>query len=188
MTTDELLECLRQNVCVRQVLENTAVVGLKNWYVGAGAICQTIWNIKHGNKAEKHIKDIDLVYFDRSDLAAAGEQVIRERVQNTFSHLTIPIDVTNQARVHLWYADEFGFETNPYQSSEDAIDSWPTTASAIGVRQNTNSKFEVYAPFGLADMGAMIVRPNKRLVTKAIYESKAMKWKQLWPMLTVINW
>jgi hypothetical protein len=65
------------------------------------------------------------------------------------------------ARVHVWYKEAFGKEIKPYTSTEDAIDTWPTTATSVGVRYS-NGRFQVYAPYGLHDLLGMIVKPIKR--------------------------
>jgi hypothetical protein len=44
------------------------------------------------------------------------------------------------------------------------------------------------APFGLDDLFGLIVRPNKSLVDRNVYEAKAARWAALWPRLTVIPW
>ncbi|WJV29726.1 nucleotidyltransferase family protein [Rossellomorea sp. AcN35-11] len=98
------------------------------------------------------------------------------------------LDVKNQARVHLWYEKKFGFSIKPYESLEEAIDSWPTTATALGVRLERGGSHKIYAPYDLEDLYSMIVRPNKRMITREIYEAKANKWKNKWPMLKVIPW
>ena len=41
----------------------------------------------------------------------------------------------NETRVHLWYEAHFGYRIDPYASVEDAINTWPTTATSIGVRR-----------------------------------------------------
>ena len=46
----------------------------------------------------------------------------------------------------------------------------------------------IVAPFGLDDLFALVVRPNKALVTQAVYEAKAARWRQHWPGLTIIPW
>ena len=96
MTAAELLENLKQNKSVWEVLNNATSLGLKNWFVGAGAVCQTVWNIRHGNHAAKFIKDLDLVYYDSSDLSATAERAAQATARELFCHLQIPIDVTNQ--------------------------------------------------------------------------------------------
>ena len=89
-----------------------------------------------------------------------------------FKDLKVKAEIRNEARVHLWYKDRFGKPlsfldsfgnvSGTYKSVEDAISTWPTTATSIGVRLGAYGKFEVYAPFGPNDLLDMIVRPNKR--------------------------
>jgi hypothetical protein len=101
--------------------------------------------------------------------------------------LGVTVDVTNEARVHLWYEQRFGVPLEPYGSTEEAIATWPTTASSVGVRP-AGSGLAVCAPFGLRDLFALVVRPNKTLVTEAIYTAKAARWQATWPRLTILGW
>lgn len=48
--------------------------------------------------------------------------------------------------------------------------------------------FAVCARFGLSDLFAMVVRPNKAIVSEAVYRAKADRWAGLWPKLTVLPW
>ena len=188
MNRDNFICQLEQSELLRVVLEKGGDLRLPDWYVGAGAVCQTIWNFKHGYDPIAFIEDIDLVYFDEVNDSKADEQAQADAAAQLFGQLPVPIEVTNQARVHQWYAAEFGFEIPPYRSTDDAISTWPTTASSIGIGRLADGSLRICAPFGLADIESMVVRPNKRLVTQSIYESKAHKWKQRWPKLTVIDW
>ncbi len=65
---------------------------------------------------------------------------------------------------------------------------WPTTATSVGVRSDGDYSFRVYAPFGLDDLLAMIVRPNKTLIAEEIYAAKVDRWIKLWPKLTIVPW
>lgn len=188
MTNSNLFELILRNTCISKVLETVASIELDHWYVGAGAVCQTVWNIRHGYDPTEFIKDIDVVYFDSSNLSADAEQELSDMANQSLMNLKIPVEFTNQARVHMWYENEFGFEIDPYDSTEDAIATWPTTASAIGVRLTSKRDLKVCAPFGLDDIDKLIVRPNKKLVTQSIYEAKANRWKKHWPKLKVIPW
>ena len=182
------MKYLLQNRHLATILDAASSFGLNQWYIGAGSVCQTVWNIKHGFNPDENINDIDLIYFDSSDLSENAETKVQEMVAREFPHVPQKIEVVNQARVHLWYERDFGIELSPYDCSESAIDSWPTTASSIGVRRGVCNEFEYYAPFGLRDIDEMIVRPNKKLVDQKIYESKANRWKKTWPKLTVVEW
>ncbi|MNI48398.1 hypothetical protein D3C73_1029590 [compost metagenome] len=122
------------------------------------------------------------------DLSIKAEDEIIQKGQGIFSDLPYKIDIKNQGRVHLWYGDKFGFEIEPYQSVEDGISSWPTTATSLGVRREKNNNWTIYAPFGLCDLFNLRVRANKRLITEEIFMTKANKWKSKWPELIVHSW
>lgn len=179
---------LRRNRIVVEILNRASSLRLPSWYLGAGCIAQTVWNDLHGYPLTSNIKDYDLVYFDSSDLSRETEESHAREARRTFQELNVEVDVANQARTHLWYADHFGYAIKPFSSVEDAIASWPTTASAVGVRQDANGELAAYTPFGLSDLFGMIVRPNKRQVTKEIYLKKVERWTKCWPRLVVIPW
>ena len=157
-----------------------------SWLV-AGCIAQTIWNLRCRQPADCGLKDLDLIYFDEKDLSAETEASHERRLRDLFRGLPLKLDVKNEARVHLWYKDRFGYAINPYSSSADAIATFPTTATSVGIRR-VLGKFECCAPFGLDDLFGLVVRPNKRQITRAIYEAKVGRWRSIWPSLTVLPW
>lgn len=184
----EYLEmALNQNEVVQSMLAIGSDLALPNWYLAAGGVAQTVWNLQHGFEPASRIKDYDLVYFDPGELSSEAESQIEEELRRRLPGSATTIDVKNEARVHLWYRECFGRPVEPYRSSEDAIATWPTTASAVGVRYEGN-QLVVCAPFGLSDLLGMIVRPNKVIVTRDIYEEKALRWASQWPDLRVIPW
>jgi len=181
-----LVRLVRQNPSVEEVLEATPSLGLPNCFLAAGCLAQTVWNLAHGREPEANIKDLDLVYFE-GELSAEREWEHRVRIRERFAHLPLELDVKNEARVHLWYAQAFGYDIAPYRSVEDAIATFPTTATAVGIRKE-GSGYRVYAPFGLADLHSLTLRPNKRQITREIYEAKLRRWCALWPKLRVVPW
>jgi hypothetical protein len=178
---------LIKSATIREVLALVPGLGLPNWYLGAGAVAQTVWNELHGFPADTGIKDADIVYFD-PDTSYPAEDAFIQRAKQVLGSLAIEPEVRNEARVHLWYEQKFGQPIRPYSSTEDAINTWPTTATAIGVRRDPSGEFIVYAPYGLNDLLGMIVRPNKGQITQEIYERKAQRWQAIWPGLRVVPW
>ena len=183
---DFLERILSKSEVISQVLSLAPTLQLPNWYLGAGAIAQTVWNELHGYALDKGIKDCDLVYFG-PDTSAESQNKYIVRGKQLFADIPIEVEITNEARVHLWYKQEFGKQMKQYSSTEDAIDTWPTTATSVGVRYD-EGKFVVYAPYGLHDLLGMIVRPNKTLITHKVYAAKVERWSEVWPKLTVIPW
>lgn len=185
--TESLIEIVMQNQNIKGILENNPFPQYGNWYLGAGCISQSVWNLMSGKDITEGIKDYDLVYYDRDDISKESEEKELARIRNLFSFLSIEIDVVNEARVHLWFEEDFGKKIESLKSCEDAINGWPTTATAIGVNK-INNKVNVYAPYGLNDLFGFVVRPNKPSVIKWVYEKKVEKWKEKWPNLNVIPW
>lgn len=180
-----LQEILEKNNVIQNILKLAPSLAMPNWYLGAGCISQTVWNFLSGFSLNHHIKDFDLVYFDSSDLSYEAEDRYIQKAKDLF--LGIPVEIRNQARVHLWYEKHFGYPIKPNLSVEDAIKRWPTTATCVGVK-SVNGELLVYAPYGLNDLASMIVRPNKVQITKEIYEEKVSRWKKMWQKLIIIPW
>jgi hypothetical protein len=188
----------RQIGVVKEILSANQVLGEAlmlcrealppNWYIGGGAIPQTVWNHYHGFDPNHEIKDLDIVYFDERDLTRATEERIEEELSGRFPDCPAKLDVTNEARTHLWYEQRFGRAIKPYTCTEDAIYTFPTTASAVGVALSEGGELEIYAPHGLTDLLGMVVRANKIIITKHVYEEKCRRWKKAWPRVTVIPW
>lgn len=174
---------LRAAPALWQVIE-TARVLLPGSYISGGAITQTIWNQSVGRPATERLQDIDIVYFDgHGTLESQGEmeRALRQRISSG-----IPIDLTNEALTHTWYESKFGSTIRPYQSAEAAINTW-LPAFAIGVRL-VEAAFEVYAPYGLHDLFAMHIRPNKLQISRTIYEQMVVRYTSRWPEATVEAW
>lgn len=185
--TGGLLALLQGSSLLSAVMAGWSRVGLPDSWLVAGAIAQTVWNDGFGLPREHGIADVDIVYFDGDDLSAESEAAHSARVRELFAGLPVWIDVKNEARVHLWYEAKFGQPLAPYVSTADAISTFPTTATAVGVRPKTNG-FELVAPFGLADLLGLIVRPNKKQISRQVYEAKVARWLMSWPRLCIVSW
>lgn len=185
--TNRLAEKLRENGALWECLKRLAALKLPSWYLAAGCIAQTIWNSAHGKASQSDIADYDLVYYDPNDTTVESEQAIGREAELLVADLPVELDVKNQARVHLWYSGHFGYGIQPYTSTEDAIGTWPTTATAVGVRLG-ECKLDVSAPFGLDDLFNLVVRANRVQITPDIYEAKVARWISRWPSLKVMAW
>jgi uncharacterized protein len=160
----------------------------EQFYVGAGVIAQTVWNYLFGNDLAFGIDDVDIVYFNNEDLSWSSEFKVIESLSLRLRHIPLYMDIKNQARVHLWYKEKFGYEISQITSIWDAIDRWPTTATAIGVKLNNLNEIEVYSSFGLDDLFSGTIRANKKQITPEIYNDKVNKWLKKWPALKIVPW
>lgn len=172
-----LLDILLASDTIRELFQAAKSLGAYPYYIGAGCLVQTVWNKLTGRPLDYGINDIDIIYFQENDLGYAAEDAMVKKGEKLFTGIPFPVDIKNQARVHIWYPDKFGIQLQPYSSLEAAIDTWPTTATCLGVRLNVDDSWNIYAPYGLEDLFRMIVRPNKILISESIYYNKAHKWK-----------
>lgn len=189
---DEQLDALRavlsRNGVLTQVLERGATMGLPGWYLTAGCLFQTVWNVVTGRPATEGIKDYDVFYHDAGDLSWEAEDAVIRAGREVFAGLPAEVEIRNEARVHLWYEDRFGVPCPPYESSEAAIDSFAATTCCLGVRLEAGGRWRVYAPHGLSDVFGLVLRPNPVLAPRSVYEAKAARWREQWPELTVLDW
>jgi hypothetical protein len=128
------------------------------------------------------------VYFDGADLSEESEAATESRIRAALPSFPAPIEVCNQARVHLWFEDYFGIAYPPLSSADEALTRYASTTHAVGVRLMRDDRLDVFAPFGLDDIFNMIVRPNYALPNKGTHERKAARARAIWPELRIIPW
>jgi hypothetical protein len=104
---------LRRNRTLTEVLARAAVMNLPGWYLVAGCLYQTVWNLVTRQAPEAGILDYDLAYFDSSDLSWEAEHAVIQTGRQVFAGLPAPVQIRNQARVHLWYEQKFGVPCRP---------------------------------------------------------------------------
>lgn len=172
---------------VRAVLERAPALGVGEWWLTAGVLFQTVWNEVTGRPPGTGIRDADLFYFDPDTSWDAEDAVIRAGA-GLFADLPVPVEIRNEARVHLWYEARFGVPAAPFRDCRDAIDHFAAVCCCYGVRVDRDGRPEVYAPHGYADLFDLVVRPNRRLAPRHVYEAKSARWQQQWPELTVVPW
>ncbi|CAN8103934.1 unnamed protein product [Discula destructiva] len=96
---------LERNTTLLEVLRRAADMDLPGWYLAAGAITQTVWNMLAEQPPHHGIDDYDLVYFNDSDLSWNAEDKAIQKGARVFADLPTRLEIRNQARVHLWYAE-----------------------------------------------------------------------------------
>ena len=188
----ELRERLTAILCATPPLMRVLTVArhlcLPDWPVFSGAVYQPVLNHMTGRALDYGIKDFDLAYFDASDLSWDAEDAVIQAGHQLFGDLPAPVQIRNQARVHLWYGEKFGIGCPPHVSTEAAIDTYEATTACLGVRAEPGGRWRVYAPYGLSDVFNLVVRPNPVLAPPGVYQAKAERWQRRWPALTVLPW
>jgi hypothetical protein len=185
MTRDEFLAAAFQNPVNATIVDALFTLALPDAWLVSGCLVQTVWNVRTNRAVGYGISDYDVFYFDPDTSWEAEDAVIRTLAKR-FETLGVTIEVRNQARVHLWYAQKHGLPYPPLHRSTEGIDRFLTRNTRIGIRR-TGAGYDVYAPDGFDDAVDLIVRPNITAnFSAANYETKAARWKALWPEVTVL--
>jgi uncharacterized protein len=180
-----LTEIVFATAPLTQVLETARALALQDHLVFSGAIYQPVLNHLTGRPADYGIRDYDLGYFDASNLSYEAEDAVIRRVAAAFDEpLRSQVEVRNQARVHLWFEAHFGEPYTPVSSTAEAIGRFASTISAIGVRLELDGELRIEAPFGLADLFALRLRPNPARATPNFARATASV-RRRWPELLV---
>jgi hypothetical protein len=185
MNRDAFLAAALRNPVNKAIADELFRLALPDAWIVSGCLMQTVWNVLTARAVDHGIADYDIFYFD-PDTSWAAEDAVIHRLQNSFAALGLTIEARNQARVHLWYAEKHGLPYPPLHSSRQGIDRFLMKNTQVGLRR-AGDGYEVYAPNRFDDIANMIVRPNPGPnFSAANYETKAARWKKLWPELTVL--
>lgn len=169
-----------------QAFQQAQSFALPDWWIVSGAIYNQVWN-HLTDKPDLHgVKDIDLFYFDPDTSYAAEDWIISQATDHFDTK--IPVEVRNQARVHLWYKDHFGHDYEPLTKTTDGIDNFACKTHAVGMRLNDDGNFDIYAPFGLNDIFSFRLVPYTKRDNRDTHLAKGARQMALWPELTFVPW
>ncbi len=153
---------------------------LPNWCLAAGFVRNLAWDRFHNYKENTHLNDIDLIYFDSSDISEASDVAFEEKLKSNFN---LPWSVKNQARMHIRNDDP------PYTSTADAMSYWVEIETAIGVTKDQSGNVQFLSPFGLQHLFSGTITLNAKRPKPAAFAQriKTKGWLKHWPKLTVVS-
>jgi hypothetical protein len=166
----------------RSVIEAARSVGLPDGAIGAGFVRQPIWDCLHGYPATDKFADIDVLYFDPSDLTPESELRIEQELGRRMPG--VPWEVTNQARMHISNGDP------AYRDTEDAIAHWLETPTALAMRLPPQTAGGLIAPFGIVDLLAIQIKPTPAGARRGNAYRKRLRqkdWHQRWPKVRMYD-
>ena len=116
MNDSEILDLIRADPWMMRVLGAAAALGLPDWMIGAGFVRNKVWDHLHGfANAEVRTADIDLIYFDPTDLRESTEKEYDRQLR---AACDVNWSAKNQARMHEVTGDA------PYTSAADGLAHW----------------------------------------------------------------
>lgn len=174
---------VRRNRYNAALLDRLPALALRDCWLVAGCLFQTIWNLRGGDPAEARINDYDVFYCDDRDLSYAAEDRNIRRAGEAFADLPVRIELRNQARVHLWFAERFGTTIAPLVSSRQSIGQFLVACTCVGVGCNAGEEATVAAPYGLDDLYGGVLRANPSNPTPDRFPGKVESYQARWPWL-----
>lgn len=178
----EIADLLNRDETACRLLAQAEGLKLPDCWIGAGFVRNAVWDALHGiGSACATLPDIDVIYFDVSDVRQERDVAIEQRLQALSPDQVW--SVKNQARMHLRNGDA------PYRDSTDAVAHWPETATAIAAR-SIDGRIELTAPHGVEDLLGLVVRPTSAFAAKMdVYRDRvrAKNWLDRWPRLTILG-
>ncbi|MED0686208.1 nucleotidyltransferase family protein [Anoxybacillus ayderensis] len=181
----DIIQLIKEDEWMMDILRAVKSLNLPDWLVCAGFVRSKIWDTLHGFKERTPIPDIDVIYFDDTNMDELEEKKFEMRLRNILPN--IPWSVKNEARMHVVN------NIPPYSSSVDAISKFPETATSLGVKLDEGDDIILVAPWGVDDVINLEVKPtpyfkeSKEL--SQIYEERITKknWKDIWYKVKVFH-
>ncbi|MGO4339157.1 nucleotidyltransferase family protein [Labrys sp. KB_33_2] len=183
---ERLRTIVREDENLMAFLVAARMLRLPQWRLAAGCVYQTVWNSLSGKPAGTGIKDYDLIYFDADDVSWEAEDAVIRRADTVLGGRW-PVEIRNQARVHLWFERRFGLPYPRLNSADEAFGHYAAVVHAVGVRLEEDDTIDIAAPFGLDDVFGMIIRPNPRRRDDKGLAAKAARAKAIWPQLRLVD-
>lgn len=182
MIDAEFLEMALAHPANQRLLERLRSLHLPQCYLTAGCLYQVIWNRLSGRSCTFGIKDYDVFYFDGGDLSEQAEDAVIRQVHAAAGDLGLEIEVKNQARVHLWYPQHFGQDYAPLSGAREGIDRFLVSCTCVGIEAESG---QLYAPYGLSELAAGLLRMNPLTPFTALFYAKAASYQARWPWLRI---
>lgn len=180
---EDIISLIKEDEWMMDILRSVRLLKLPDWWVCAGFVRSKIWDTLHDFSERTPIPDIDVIFFDQTNISEFVEKKLEEKLKPL--NPDIPWSVKNEARMHM------KSNVSPYSSSVDAISKFPETATALGVKLNITDNVILTAPWGISDVVNLEVKPtpfftkNKKRIE--IYEERMTKknWISIWSKLKI---
>ena len=181
-----VLDALMADPVAVEVLRRAQGMGLPDHALMAGAVYKAVWNAMTGRSPGHGVNDYDLAYFDPSDLSYEAEDRVIRAARPVFADLPVPVEVCNQARVHIWFNEKYGTDRAPLRDTEDALRHFASRVHSVAVRLDERGRPELLAPFGLEALFSGEVRPVPGLSGREGWAEKCRSQAKIWPELRFV--
>ncbi|TKD72376.1 nucleotidyltransferase family protein [Pseudalkalibacillus hwajinpoensis] len=183
---DDIVKLISEDKWMMGILLEVKQLQLPDWWVCAGFVRSKIWDTLHEFEQRTTMADIDVIYLDRSVINESHEKILEQKLMKLSPG--IPWSVKNQARMHSIN------DLEPYDSCIDAMAKFPETATALGVKLDSENNIILAAPWGIEDVLQMKVMPTPFFSQSdkllEIYKKRVnvKNWSETWGKVTVLEY
>lgn len=176
----QLEQWIAQDKKRMKALLAAAEMGLPDGCLAAGFVRNLAWDKMHGFSSPTALNDIDLIYFDPSNVSEERDRHIEKRLKRI---VDLPWSVKNQARMHVRNLDQ------PYTSTADAMSYWVEVQTAVGASLDDNGEVVIIAPFGVDPLFDFTITLNTKRPKPLDFKRRIAekRWLEIWPQLKVLN-
>lgn len=180
-TEKDIINLIENDSYMMSILKAADQLALDDYWICAGFIRNKVWDTIHKYSMRTPYNDVDVGYFDQTDLDLQNEKLLEEKLLKI--NPEIPWEVVNQVRIYNCHPDVSAC------TASDGIAHFPETPTSVGIRLK-EGKLVQTAPHGIEDLINGIVNPTplfrqdeynetyrKRINTKS--------WNKTWPGLVI---
>jgi Uncharacterized protein conserved in bacteria len=180
MLEEKLIQIMKTYEYLMRDLRLVQGLGLSNWCIAAGYVRNYVWDYLQGYSVRTPLNDVDVIYFDASDLTEESEKRYESLLRKEVGGYNWSFK--NQARMHIRNQEK------PYMSISDAMKRWPETVTAVGISLEGN-EFKVTAPHGLDDLFSLVIRRSPYFTDKDHFYARiqSKNWLEYWPQLKIVE-
>ncbi|MDP1839945.1 MAG: nucleotidyltransferase family protein [Reyranella sp.] len=174
---------IAEDAVAMEQLRAVRYLALPDWCIAAGFVRNRVWDHLHGIVLARPPVDIDVLFYDATDLATERETEYEAALDRLMPGL--PWQVRNQARMHVVKKN-----FPPHRDTAHAMTFWLETVTPIGVRLEADDSLSIIAPLGTDDLLGLRCRPTAfGRLRRSEYETRiaTKRWRELWPKVRFLD-
>ncbi|WP_018664699.1 nucleotidyltransferase family protein [Heyndrickxia acidiproducens] len=150
-TERDIVKAVADDEWMMNLLHAVKNLQLPEWWICAGFVRSKIWDMQHGFSIRTPLPDVDVIYYDRTNVDEKKEKEIEKVLCQIVPNISW--SAKNQARMH----EKNGLK--PYTSAVDGISKFTETATALGLKLDEQNHIVLAAPWGIGDAVNLDLNP-----------------------------
>ena len=96
---EKIILIIREDKWMMEILRAAKSLNLPDWWICVGFVRSKIWDTLHNFNERTPILDIDVIYFEPTNIDELEEKKFEEKLKSLIPN--IPWSVKNEARMHI---------------------------------------------------------------------------------------